>query len=71
MWNHPKGIASILSLKTLKNRHHVTYNSKERNSVFKVHTNHGVAEFMPLENRLHYLDLMEKEEAEVAHVTVI
>ena len=26
---HPKGIANIMSLKTLKKRHHITYDSKE------------------------------------------
>ena len=66
MWYHPKGIVNILSLKTLKNRHHVTYNSKDGNGIFNV-----VVEYMPHESRLHYLDLKEKEEAGVALVTMI
>ena len=61
VWYHPKGIANILSLKMLKNRHHVTYDSKDRNGVFKVYTTQGVVEFIPHESRLHYLDLKEIE----------
>ena len=71
MWYYPKGITNILSLKTLKISHHVTYKSKDRNGVFKVHTTQGVLEFMPHESRLHYLNLKEKEEARVALVTMI
>ena len=45
VWYHPKGIANILSLKTLKKRHHVTY---DRNDVFKVHTGQGIVELLPM-----------------------
>ena len=38
VWHHPNGIANILSLKTLKKRHHVTYDSRDRDGVLKVHT---------------------------------
>ena len=49
----------------------MTYYSKDRKGVFKVHTSQGVMEFMPHESGLHYLDLKEKEEAGVALVTMI
>ena len=49
----------------------MTFDSKDQNGVFKVHTTQGVVEFMPHESRLHYLDLKEKEEATVALVTMI
>ena len=42
VWFHPKGIANILFLKTLKNRHHVTYDSQDQDGFFKVHTNEVV-----------------------------
>ena len=53
VWFHLKGIANIMSLKTLRNRHHVTYDSKDRGGVFKVHTDQGVVEFMPHQSGLH------------------
>ena len=71
VWYHLKGIANIVSLKMLKNRHCVTYDSEDRNGIFKVYTTKGIVEFVPHENRLHYLDLKEKEEAGVALVTMI
>ena len=71
VWYHPEGIVNILSFKTLKNRHHVTYKSRDRESVFKVHTTHRVVEFMPQESRLHYLDLKGNKEAGIALVTTI
>ena len=68
---HPKGIAHILSLKTLKKRHHVTYDSRDREGVFKVHITQRVLEFMPYESGPHYLDLKENEEAVIALVMTI
>ena len=47
VWYHPIGIANILSLKTLKKQQHVTYDSKDRDEEFKVHTKDGVIEFIP------------------------
>ena len=69
MWYHPKGIANILSLKTLKKRQHVTYDSKVKDGVFKVHTPQGVVEFFSHENGIHYLDLEKKEQEVIALVT--
>ena len=71
VWFHPKGIANILSLKILKNRRHVTYDSKDRDGVFKVHTNQGVVEFMPHENGLHYLDLKKNEKAGIVLIAMV
>ena len=71
MWHHPKGIANILSLKTLKERHQVTYNSKDRDGVFKVHITQGVVEFIPHESGLHFLDLKDKTDDGIALVTTI
>ena len=69
VWYHPKGNANNLSLKTLKKRHHVAYDSRNRDGVFKVHTDQGIVEFIPHESGLHYLDLKGNEEAGVALVT--
>ena len=52
-------------------RHYVTYVSKDRNGMFKVHTKQGIVEFIPHESELHYLDLKDNEEAGVALVTTI
>ena len=59
------------STQDAKKRHHVTYDSKDRNGVFKVYTTQRLVEFMPHENGLHYLDLKEKGVAGVAFVTTI
>ena len=66
VWYHPKEITNIPSLKTLKNRHHVTYNSKDQDGDFKVHTTKGIIEFIPHESGPHYLDLKENKEAGIA-----
>ena len=50
VWCHPKGIMNILSLKTLKRRHHVIYEIKDRDGVFQVHTDQGIVEFVPDES---------------------
>ena len=71
VWYHPKGIANILYLKTLKKQHHVTYDSKDRDGVFKVFTKEGEVEFVPHETRLHYLDLEAQHESGLALVTTI
>ena len=47
---------------TLKERHHVTSNSKDRDGKFKMHTSQGIIKFIPHESSLHYLDLKDKEE---------
>ena len=71
VWYHPNGITNILSLKTLKKRHHVTYDSSDRDGVFKVHTSQRIVEFFPHESGLHYLDLKDHKEAGIALVTTI
>ena len=45
VWYNPKGIATILSLKTLKQSHHITYDSKDRDGDFKIYPKMGVVEF--------------------------
>ena len=54
VYHNPNGIANVLSLKSVAEKHRVTYNSWDRNGVFKVHTKGGVVEFKPSERRLHY-----------------
>ena len=71
VWYYPKGIVNILSLKTLKQCHHVTDDSPDRDGVFKVHTNRGIVEFQPYEKGLHYLNLEENDEARLVFVTTI
>ena len=60
-----------MSLKTLKQHHHVTYYSQDRDGVFKVNTKHGVVEFQPHESGLPYLNFREQAEAGMALITTI
>ena len=71
VWYHPKGIVNILSLKTLKKRHHVSYNSKDRDWVFRVHSSQGVVEFFSHESGIHYLNLKKNKEYGLALLTTI
>jgi hypothetical protein len=43
----PYRIANVLSLNGAKQRHRVTYDSKDCGGVFQVHTNEGIVEFKP------------------------
>ena len=68
VWYHPNGVANIMSCKTLKKLHQVTYYNSDGNGAFKVHTLKGVNEFKPYENGLHYLDLKYGEPPEITFV---
>ncbi len=57
MYHNPDGIANVLSLKSVAEKHRVTYDSWDRDGVFKVHTKNGVVEFKPTERGLHYVDM--------------
>ena len=61
----------ILSLKMLKQKYRVTYNSEDRYGVFKVHTKIDIVEFQPNENGLHNLDLEENAKAGITLVNTI
>jgi hypothetical protein len=45
--HNPNSIANVLSLKAVAEKHRITYNSWDRNGVFKVHTPNRVVEFKP------------------------
>jgi len=53
----PYGIANVLLLNGAKQRHRVTYDSKDCGGVFQVHTNEGIMEFKPSAQGLHYHDV--------------
>jgi hypothetical protein len=55
--HNPNGIANVLSLKSVVEKHRVTYNSWDWNGVFKVHTKDGVVEFKPSERGLPFVDV--------------
>ena len=57
VYHNPNGIANVLSLKSVAEKHRVTYDSWDWNGVFKVHTKDGVVEFKPSERGLHYVDV--------------
>jgi hypothetical protein len=65
---NPDGITNVLSLYLLGQKHHITCDSKDCGSVFKVHTSKGLREFKPTSTCLHVLDL--KEHPNAAHVLV-
>jgi hypothetical protein len=50
---NPDGIANVLSLYLLGQKHHITYDSKDRGGVFKVHTSKVILEFKPTSTGLH------------------
>ena len=51
------GIANVLSLKLVAEKHRVTYDSWDLNGVFKVHTKDSMVEFKPSKHGLHYVDV--------------
>ena len=53
VYHNPDGIANVLSLKSVAEKHRITYDSWDRGGVFKVHTKNGVVEFKPTERGLH------------------
>ena len=65
-WFQSKGIANILSIKTLKRRHHVTFDSQ-----VKVHTTTGLVRVINHESGSHYLDLINHTENGVVLVTIV
>ncbi len=54
VYYNPYGITNVLLLESIKGKHRVTYDSWDRDGVFKVHTKEGVVEFKPSEKGLHY-----------------
>jgi hypothetical protein len=65
---NPDGIANVLSLFSLGQKHHITYDSKDCGGVFKVHTSEGLLEFKLTDKGLHALDL--KTTPNAAHLLV-
>ena len=53
VWYTAKGNANILFLKALKQCHHITYDSEDRDGVFKVYTKTDIVEFQPM--RMDYI----------------
>ena len=53
VYHNPYGIVNVLSLKSTKAKHRVTYDSWDCDGVFKVHTKDGIVEFKPSEKGLH------------------
>ena len=70
-FGNTQGVANFLSIKTLKGRHSVTYDSNVEGGVFKVHTPGGIVKFKAHENWLHYLDMNDEEELAITLVTTI
>ena len=56
VYYNPYGTVNVLSLKSSKAKHRVTYDSWDCDGVFKVHTEEGIVEFKPCEKGLHYHD---------------
>ena len=69
VYHNPNGIANVLSLKSVAEKHRVTYDSWDWNGVFKVHTQDGVVEFKPSERGLHYIDVSTERDV-VQHMLV-
>jgi hypothetical protein len=58
---NPNSITNMLSLKSVAEKHRITYNSWDHGGVFKVHTPNGVVEFKPNARGLHYVDMSADE----------
>ena len=71
VWYHPDGVANILSLKSLKEKHHVTYDSQDEGGVFRVKTSKGEVKFVPHPNGLHYIDLRENNNIEKVLINTV
>jgi hypothetical protein len=56
----PHGIANVLLLNEVKQRHRVTYDNHDQGGVFQVHTEKGIVEFKPSDQGLHYHDVSDK-----------
>ncbi len=59
--HNPHSITNVLLLYEAKQRHQVTYDSKDQGGVFQVHTNEGIVEFKPSVWGLHYHDVSDTE----------
>jgi hypothetical protein len=55
--HNPNSIANVLSLKSVAQKHRVTYDSWDHGGVFKMHTENGVVEFKPSKRWLHNVDV--------------
>jgi hypothetical protein len=59
--HNPNSITNMLSLKSVAEKHRVTYDSWDCSGVFKVHTPNGVVEFKPNARGLDYVDVSADE----------
>ena len=69
VYHNPYSIENVLSLESIKGKHRVTYDSWDRDGVFKVHNKEGVVEFKLSEKGLHYHDTF-KEDSNINHMLV-
>jgi hypothetical protein len=56
VWYDPHAIANILSLKNVKNKYHVTYNSNEKGSFCVTKPDNTTFEFKESPSGLYYID---------------
>ena len=70
VYHNPNGIAYMLSLKSVAEKHMVTYDHWDWNGVFNVHTMDGVVEFKSSECGLHYYVDVSVEGEVVQHMLV-
>ncbi len=59
--HNPHSIVNVLLLYEAKQRHRMTYDSKDQEGVFQVHTDEGIIEFKPSAWRLHNQDVLNPE----------
>jgi len=70
VYHNPNGIANVLSLKSVAEKHMGTYDSWDRNRVFNVHTKDGVVEFKSSKRKLHYYVDVSVEGEVIQHMLV-
>ena len=68
MWLHTNRKMNVISIKSLMEKYHVTFDIREGNGSFLVHTTRRIVEFLPHKNSLYYLDLSKGNNGEVLFV---
>ena len=71
---NPRGICNLISLKTMKKLFPITYQSSPddgENTAFQVHATHGIIEFKPCNEGLHYMDLMKHSTTETLCIQTV
>ena len=71
VWFHPDGIANVLSLSRVKDKHRVTVYSATDNCVRVHNDKHEISKFKEATKRLYYFDTVDRDVEETMLITTI